>query len=93
MDCIRRSTVSQKETVAGFAYQKNWNLDYRGDWKIGVGYTLGITQREEYYYIPIPMPLPIVGIEYKGMALQAAYVPGLRNFGNVALFWLRVRLY
>ena len=80
------------ETVAGFAYQKNWSLDESGDWKAGVGYTLGFTQREEYEYIPVPMPLPIAGIEYKRLALQGAYVPGLKNFGNVALFWIRFRL-
>ena len=83
---------SKLETVAGFAYLNNWSLDSNGNWKVGAGYTLGVTQREEYAYIPIPMPLPIVGIEYKNIAVQAAYVPGLKNFGNVALFWLRVRL-
>ena len=87
-----KDSNSKLETVAGFAYQHNWNIGCSGDWKVGVGYTLGMTQREEYYYIPIPMPLPIVGIEYKGIALQAAYVPGLKNFGNVALFWLRMQL-
>ena len=88
-----KDSNSKLETVAGFAYQKNWTIDNNDNWKVGVGYTLGVTQREEYAYIPIPMPLPIVGVEYKNMALQAAYVPGLKNFGNVALFWLRVRLY
>ncbi len=80
------------ETVAGFAYQKNWDLDADGDWKAGIGYTIGMTQREEYAYIPIPMPLPIAGIEYKRIAFQGAYVPGLKNFGNVALFWIRFNL-
>ncbi len=88
-----KDSNSEVETVAGFAYQKNWNLDYTGDWKAGIGYTLGMTQREEYAYIPIPMPLPIAGIEYKNVALQVAYVPGLKNFGNVALFWTRINLY
>lgn len=87
-----RDSNSKLETVAGFAYQKNQNLDENGDWKIGIGYTLGITQREEYAYVPVPIPLPIAGIEYKRWALQGAYVPGLKNFGNVALFWLRFRL-
>ena len=88
-----KDSNSKLETVAGFAYQKNWTIGYMSDWRVGIGYTLGMTQREEYSYIPIPIPLPIAGIEYKNIALQAAYVPGLKNFGNVALFWLRVRLY
>ena len=41
----------------------------------------------------MPILLPIAGIEYKNVALQAAYVPGLKNFGNVALFWFRASLY
>lgn len=88
-----KDSNSKLETVAGFAYQKNWRIGCSEDWRIGIGYTLGMTQREEYAYIPVPIPLPIIGIEYKNIALQAAYVPGLKNFGNVALFWLRVRLY
>lgn len=80
------------ETVAGFAYQKNWSLDDGGDWKAGIGYTVGMTQRHEYAYIPVPMPLPIAGIEYKNVAVQMAYVPGLKNFGNVALFWMRLHI-
>ena len=81
------------ETVAGFAYQKNWALDCSGDWKAGIGYTIGMTQRHEYAYIPIPMPLPIAGIEYKKLAFHLAYVPGMKNFGNVALFFARINLY
>lgn len=80
------------ETVAGYAYQKNWDLDASGDWKAGIGYTLGMTQRHEYAYIPIPMPLPIAGVEYKRLAVQTAYVPGLKNFGNVMLFWIRFNI-
>ena len=88
-----KDSNSKLETVAGFAYQKNWRIGCSEDWRIGIGYTLGMTQREEYAYIPVPIPLPIIGIEYKNIALQAAYGPGLKNFGNVALFGLRVRLY
>lgn len=78
------------ETVAGYGYQKNWALDSGGNWLAGVGYTIGMTQRHEYKYIPVPMPLPIAGIGHKNAMLQMAYVPGLHNFGNVMLFWARV---
>ena len=88
-----KDSNSKFETVAGYAYQKNWKLMCNNDFRIGIGYTLGMTQRHEYAYIPIPMPLPIAGIEYGDWAFQVAYVPGLHNFGNVALFWMRYQFY
>ena len=78
------------ETFFGYAFQKNWEIGNNSDLRAGIGYTLGITQRHEYSYIPIPIPLPIAGIEYKRIALQAAYVPGLENDGNVLFTWLRL---
>ncbi len=77
------------ETIFGYAYQYNWDLSDSGDWKIGAGYTLSLTQRHEYSYIPVPLPLPVGGISYKNVALQAAYVPGIKNDGNVLFTWLR----
>lgn len=77
------------ETIFGYAYQYNWNLSDDGKWKIGAGYTLSLTQRHEYSYIPVPLPLPIAGISYDRFALQAAYVPGIKNDGNVLFMWMR----
>ena len=79
------------ESVMGYAYMYNWDMSE--NWHVGLGYTLGMTQRHEYEYIPIPMPLPLAEVNYKRMmSLQMAYVPGLRNWGNVALFWVRAKL-
>lgn len=79
------------ETVLGYAYIYNWDMSE--NWHVGLGYTLGLTQRHEYKYIPVPMPLPLAEINYKRMmSLQMAYVPGLKNWGNVALLWVRAKL-
>ena len=78
------------QTMGGYAYQHNWHLDDAKNWRIGAGYTLGLTQRVEYKMIPLPLPLPIAGIGYKHFNLQAAYVPGIKNYGNVLFTWLRV---
>jgi len=78
------------ETMAGYAHLYNWSIGGSDDWRIGAGYTIGITQRHEYKYIPVPLPLPIGSISYKNIALQAAYVPGIRNDGNVLFAWLRM---
>lgn len=86
-----KDSNNKLETVFGYAKMYNWNISE--NWNVGIGYTLGATQRHEYYYIPIPMPLPLAEINYKKMmSLQAAYVPGLKNWGNVALFWIRAKL-
>ena len=78
------------ETFLGYGYQYNWSLFNSDNWKIGAGYALGITQRHEYSYIPVPLPLPVGGISYKNISLQAAYVPGIKNDGNVLFSWLRI---
>ena len=77
------------ETIFGYAYLKNYALDEAHHWKAGVGYTLSLTQRHEYSYIPVPLPLPIAGIAYKNISLNAAYVPGVKNDGNVLFMWLK----
>lgn len=77
------------QTIFGYAYQHNWHLDNKNKWRLGVGYTLSLTQRSEYAYIPVPLPLPLAGIGYKNFNIQAAYVPGVKNDGNVLFTWLR----
>ena len=77
------------QTIFGYAYQHNWHLDNKNQWRLGVGYTLSLTQRSEYAYIPVPLPLPLAGIGYKNFNIQAAYVPGVKNDGNVLFTWLR----
>lgn len=77
------------QTIFGYAFQKNWFLNCNRDIRVGLGYTLSLTQRQEYAYIPVPLPLPLAGIEYRDFALQAAYVPGVKNNGNVLFAWMR----
>lgn len=80
------------ETFFGYAWMKNWFVNCNRDFRVGAGYTLGLTQRHEWNYIPVPAPLPLVGIEYKRIALQAAYVPGVKNDGNVLFIWSRIAI-
>ena len=76
------------EPIAGYAWQKNWRLDTEGHWRIGAGFTVFITARSDFNYMPFPGVLPLLALEYKQVAIQGAYVPGFsRNSGNVALIW------
>ena len=77
------------ETFFGYAFIKNHSLNESETWKVGYGYTLGLTQRHEYSYIPVPVPLPLGSISYKNLSLQAAYVPGIKNDGNVLFMWFK----
>jgi len=78
------------ETMFGYAYLKNKALDENKNWFWGYGYTLGVTQRREYSYIPVPLPLPVTALTYKRVSLNATYVPGVENDGNVLFSWLRI---
>ena len=77
------------QPIGGYAFVKNWPLDEKKDWSVGLGYTLSITARHEYDYIPLPLPLPLISLQYKQVAIQAAYVPGVYNDGNVLFAWFR----
>lgn len=78
------------ETMFGYAYQKRWWFDDDHDWFFGAGFTLGVTQRSEYKFIPVPLPLPMLGFGHRKVNLQMAYVPGVKNDGNVAFFMANV---
>ena len=77
------------EPMLGYAFQNVWRYGAEGDWRLGLGFTAGLTARQQYNYIPLPLVLPVVSLEYKRAALQAAYIPGTYNNGNVLFCWLR----
>lgn len=84
-----KDSNSYVETYFGYARQWNWTAGSDNQWRAGVGYALGLTQRHEYAYIPVPLPLPMVGVGYRWLNLQAAYVPGVKNDGNVLFVFTR----
>ena len=77
------------QTYGGYAFLKNHHFGPNNDFRIGAGVALAITQRHEYNYVPLPLPLPIFGIGYRSLSIEAAYVPGTRNNGNVLFTWVR----
>lgn len=81
------------ETIFGYAFLKNWHPFDNNNFRAGVGFTLSLTQRHEYSYIPVPLPLPMFGIGYKRVDFQAAYVPGVKNDGNVLFIWTKIQLF
>ncbi len=80
------------EPIVGYAFLKNWYPDGNRDgWRLGAGFTLSVTGRHEYSYIPLPLPLPVVGVGYGRFDIQATYIPGTYNDGNVLFACVRWR--
>lgn len=78
---------SNYHTQTMFGYIHLYHLNNNA-LKFSLGYTIGLTQRHEYFYVPIPLPLPTFGINFKRFNIQAAYVPGGKNDGNVLFSWI-----
>ncbi|MEO7031711.1 MAG: lipid IV(A) palmitoyltransferase PagP [Herbaspirillum sp.] len=78
------------EPIVGYAYQKMWHPAQ--DLRVGAGFSVGVTMRSDYNYLPIPVLLPIASIEYGRFAIQTTYIPGGHNNGNVLFTWLRWRM-
>ncbi len=86
---VFKDSHNKFEPIAGYGFQKMWIPGDLDGFRMGAGFTLSITARDDYNYIPIPVPLPLVSIEYDRLSLQATYIPGTYNNGNVLFAWLR----
>ena len=80
------------QPYGGYAFMKNWGFGEKEDFTLGAGFVLGITARQDYGYAPLPLPLPIIGVQYKCVAVEATYIPGTKNNGNVLFTWIRYNL-
>jgi palmitoyl transferase len=78
------------EPVVGYGFQKMWRPTE--NLRLGAGYTIGFTMREDLHYIPVPGILPLASVEYKQLSLQSTYVPGGDGHGNILFTWLRWQL-
>lgn len=78
------------EPVAGYAFQKVWRP--AEDVRLGAGYTLGLTMRQDINYIPIPVIAPVFSVAYKQLAVQSTYILGGNEHGNILFTWLRWQL-
>lgn len=75
------------EPFAGYAFEKIWRPSE--NWRLGAGFTVGVTMRSDYDYVPIPAILPIVSIGYRRLTIEATYIPGGHNNGNILFTWAR----
>ncbi|MDR0484405.1 MAG: lipid IV(A) palmitoyltransferase PagP [Alphaproteobacteria bacterium] len=80
--------------IIGYGWEHIWKpIEGSENFRTGLGYTVAITTRENWSWIPAPIILPIASIGYRAFTIQGTYIPLLgRNSGNVLFFWLRVQL-
>ena len=81
---------SEIEPIVGYGFQKVWRASEHV--RLGLGYTLGVTVRQDFDYVPMPLLLPLFSVKYKQVALQSTYVPGGQGHGNILFSWLRWEL-
>ena len=75
------------EPYAGYAFEKMWRP--MTDFRVGVGYSVGVTMRRNENYLPFPAILPLMSVEYQRLSVQATYIPGYNGNGNILFTWLR----
>lgn len=85
-----KDSHNEWQPIAGYAWEKGWYLDDNRDYRLGLGFTAGITARKDFAnYIPLPIALPLFSASYKQLNLQFTYIPGTYNNGNVLFAWFR----
>ncbi|MEQ9893600.1 lipid IV(A) palmitoyltransferase PagP [Pectobacterium aroidearum] len=84
-----KDSFNKWEPIGGYGYEKRWRPTRDQDFQLGLGFTAGVTMRDNWNYIPIPVLLPMASISYSKLSFQATYIPGTYNNGNVFFAWLR----
>ncbi len=54
-----------------------------GPFHVGAGYLLGLTFRDDYHWLPIPLPLPVVKVGTDRVGVNMTFIP----FTNVFFFY------
>ncbi|VEB99660.1 Lipid A palmitoyltransferase PagP precursor [Cedecea lapagei] len=84
-----KDSFNKWEPIGGYGWEKTWRPLRDDRFHMGLGYTVGVTARDNWNYIPIPVVLPLASIGYGPATFQMTYIPGTYNNGNVYFAWLR----
>lgn len=86
-----KDSFNKWEPIGGYGWEKIWRPWHENsDFHLGLGYTVFVTARDNWSYIPIPAALPLASVGYKDVNFQATYIPGTHNNGNVLFGWFRM---
>lgn len=71
------------EPIAGYGWESTWRPLADENFHLGTGFTAGVTARDNWNYIPLPVLLPLASVGYGPATFQMTYIPGTYNNGNV----------
>jgi len=74
------------EPFIGYAWLARWPLGNTGLYG-GLGYTVALTMRSDYSWLPVPAPLPLASIGTDNFGIYATYVP----ISNVAFLFAKAQ--
>jgi len=84
-----RDSHGDASFMLGYGWVPMWNIG-QTEVKVGIGGTAFLMSRKDYWGgAPFPGILPVGSLSYKNLAVQAAYVPGGNNNGNVVFMWAK----
>lgn len=86
---VFKDSLNKWEPIGGYGWEKTWRPLADDNFRLGLGYTLGVTMRDNWNYIPLPVVLPLASVGYGPATFQMTYIPGTYNNGNVYFAWLR----
>ncbi|ARU93364.1 phospholipid:lipid A palmitoyltransferase [Tatumella citrea] len=86
-----KDSFNKWEPIGGYGWEATWRPFSNQKFHLGAGYTAGVTARNNWNYIPIPLVLPLASIGYGPVNFQMTYIPGTYNNGNVYFAWVRVQ--
>lgn len=86
-----KDSFNKWEPVGGYGWEKKWRPLTDQNVQLGLGYTIGVTARDNWNYIPVPVVLPLASVGYGPVTFQMTYIPGTYNNGNVYFAWARIR--
>ncbi len=76
------------EPIAGYGWESTWRPLADENFHLGLGFTAGVTARDNWNYIPLPVLLPLASVGYGPVTFQMTYIPGTYNNGNVYFAWM-----
>ncbi|SUG39186.1 phospholipid:lipid A palmitoyltransferase [Salmonella enterica subsp. arizonae] len=84
-----KDSFNKWEPIGGYGWEKTWRPLEDDHFRLGLGFTAGVTARDNWHYIPVPVLLPLASIGYGSATFQMTYIPGSYNNGNVYFAWMR----
>lgn len=82
-----RDSHYEPEPIFGYAWLARYPIA-QTDFHVAAGYTAGITFRQDFKWLPIPVPLPLVSVGTDWFSVYGTYIPG----GNVFFFFSRIEI-